>query len=90
MSLNSERLSTSMHSAILSAGVKDPVGQLKLVCDAIAGAIVREITTFAEIPQVPPLIVPPLTFSQGAGPAAVPNPVPVPIPQSSLPPGGIK
>jgi hypothetical protein len=90
MSLNASRLSNSMHEAILSAGVKDPVGQLKSVCDALAGAIVREITTFAEIPQVPPVVVPPATFSQGAGPAAVPNPVPVPIPSQPIPPGGIK
>jgi hypothetical protein len=90
MSLNASRLSSSMHEAILAAGVKDLTGQLKSVCDALAGAIVREITTFAEVPLVPPVVVPPLTFSQGAGPAAVPNPIPVPIPSQPIPPGGIK
>lgn len=90
MSLNASRLSNSIHEAILATGIKDPVGQLKSVCDAIAEAIVREITTFAEIPQVPPVIVPPATFSQGAGPLAAPNPIPVPIPSQSIPPGSIR
>lgn len=90
MALNVARLSQSIYDKIVGAGIKDPVGNWKTVADAIASSVVAEVTTYAEVPAPPPVVVPPLTFAQGSGPAAVPNPAPVPLAQQPLPPGSVK
>lgn len=90
MALNVDRLSQSIYGKITAAGIKDPAGNWRSVSKAIAEAVVAEVTTFAEVPTVPPGSIAPGLVAQGAGPAAAPNPAPVPVVIPPLPPGSVK
>lgn len=90
MALNASRLSDAMHRGIRAAAIEDPKGQLKAFCDALAAAIVTEVTTNAEIPQLSVTSIPVGAVAVGAGAAAAPNPAPIPLSTSPLPPGRIR
>jgi hypothetical protein len=92
MALNASRLSAAILNKATSSGkIKaGPDGTIEAMCDAIAQAVIEEITLFAEIPVVPPAIILPGTVSIGAGPAAAPTPAPIPTQQPPIPPGSIK
>lgn len=89
MALDANRLSQAIYSGITAAGIPDPVENLKKVADAIATAIVAEVTGYAEV-VVPAGTIPAGAVTVGAGAAAVPSPTPIPILQPAVPPGGVK
>lgn len=89
MALDPTRLANAIYSGITGAGIVDPAGNWRKVADAIASSVVAEVTTYAEV-TVPPGSIIPGTVAVGAGPAAAPNPVPIPIEQPAVPPGGVK
>ena len=89
MAMDKSALSSAMLSKIKAAGIKDPADQWKKVTDSIAEAVIEHIKSSAEI-TIPAGSIIPGTVAQGAGPAAAPNPAPIPINQPPAPPGSIK
>lgn len=91
MALSATRLADAIVSAAVSSSLlRKDGGQLEALAKAIAESVITEITTYAEIPVVPPATILPGTVSVGAGPAAVPTPAPIPTQQPPIPPGSIK
>jgi len=97
MAMNKTDLASAMLSKIKATGVidgktaagKSPEDQWKIICDSLAAAIVEHINQKAEV-TIPTGSILPGTVAVGAGPAAAPNPGPIPIQQPAAPPGSIK
>lgn len=91
MALSAERLAAAIVDAAVGTGLmKKDGGQLEAFAQAIASGVVGEITTYAEIPVVPPATIVPGTVTTGAGAAAIPSVAPIPTLQPPIPPGSIK
>lgn len=91
MAMDASRLSAAIVDACVASNLmKKDGGHLEALANAIATSVISEITTFGEIPVVPPATILPGTVSVGAGPAAAPSPAPIPTLQPPIPPGSIK
>lgn len=93
--MSSSRLADDISARVAASGVvKSDGGSVdaatQALAKAIAEAVIAEITTYAEVPNVPPAVILPGTVSVGAGPAAAPSPAPIPTQQPPIPPGSIK